>query len=454
MEDALVKVAERDASKPAGAQSLPNLPREALIRIEQSEKDAREIYDRDKVPYFPMNPEFSFLETSIFRSISHIVDYVHLFAEAVLDSHLKEYLEYAPSDLLTNESLLRSLELDIWTLTDELWNGYGQILQCEPTSRRARYGIAAARGTIDQHPELEPWLYPDSQQWAAFISRMAEADSEMARLSKRYTATVKLAINDRIRNYQRQAASKLQVKPEVVQTSPEGTNQGGRALLPEDTPNEAKLAQPEAVKVMLRKRGDIWEIGYDGKTSIFQDIKGFHFISRLLREPWKEIMAGELAARVNPVSEAVANEANLTSDASSGGGFSIRDSLGVGGAGNIDEVLDETALKEYRERLSAIVEERKEAEENHDSARLATLNEEVERIGQEINAATGHGGKVRKFVSPDDRARSNVTMQIKAAIRKISAQNPDLGSHLGRAIKTGMRCSYQPDPTTDIDWIL
>jgi hypothetical protein len=213
VEEALVKVAERDASKPAGAQSRPNLPREALIRIEQSEKDAREIYDRDKVPYFPMNPEFSFLETSIFRSISHIVDYVRLFAEAVLDSHLKEYLEYAPSDLLANEGLLRSLERDIWTLTDQLWNGYGQTLQCEPASRRARYGIAAAKGTIDQAPELEPWLYPDSQHWGAFIRRMAEPESEMARLNERYETAIKKAISDQIKRYQSEAASRIQKLP-------------------------------------------------------------------------------------------------------------------------------------------------------------------------------------------------------------------------------------------------
>jgi hypothetical protein len=203
-----------------------------------------------------------------------------------------------------------------------------------------------------------------------------------------------------------------------------------------------------------RNRGELWEIGYEGNTSNFQEVKGFHFMSKLLREPWKEIPARELAAQVNLVSEGVANGANLTSEAAKERGFSIRGSLGAGGAGNVDYLTDKRALKEYRERLSAIAKERKEAEEAHDRERSTLLDEEVERIEEEIKRVTGHGGKIRQDVSPEDRARSNVTMQIKAAIQKISARNPELGSHLGLSIKTGMRCSYRPDPTTDIHWIL
>ena len=206
---ALAELAGLDASK---QQPLPGLPREALHRIAQAEKDARERYDRDKVPYFPMHPDFSFLEDSIFRSVARILEYVRIFAEEVLDGHLKEYLEVAPSDLLTNEALLQSVAGNVWTQTDELWKGYGYTLQFEPTSRRARYMTAMAAGTIDRHPELEPWRYPEGQQWADFISRMAEPESEMARLNTRYTATIRKVIGDRIRRFQHEAASRLKMR--------------------------------------------------------------------------------------------------------------------------------------------------------------------------------------------------------------------------------------------------
>ena len=208
------------------------------------------------------------------------------------------------------------------------------------------------------------------------------------------------------------------------------------------------------VKAVFRKSGDLWEIGYEGKTLNFQDIKAFHFISRLLRERRKEILARELVAQVGPSSEGVANGANFTSEEAREDRVPIRDSLGAGGGGDVDDMIDGPALRQYRERLVANAKEREEAKENNDSARLLALNEEMEQINQEIDAATGHGGKIRKFAAPEDRARSNVTKQIKTAIEKISAQNPDLGSYLDRSIKTGMRCSYQPAPATDIHWKL
>jgi hypothetical protein len=141
---------------------LPGLPREALHRIAQAEMDARERFYRDTVPYFPMHPDFSFLEESVIRSIARILEYVRIFAEEVLDAHLKEYLELAPSDVLTNEALLQVVG-NVWTLTDQLWKGYGCTLRFEPASRRAQYMMAMAAGTMDQHPELEPLRYPEGQ---------------------------------------------------------------------------------------------------------------------------------------------------------------------------------------------------------------------------------------------------------------------------------------------------
>ena len=52
-----------------------------------------------------MHLEFSFLEESIFRSISRILSYLQIFANEVLDASFQEYLEYAPEALLTNGAL-------------------------------------------------------------------------------------------------------------------------------------------------------------------------------------------------------------------------------------------------------------------------------------------------------------------------------------------------------------
>jgi hypothetical protein len=466
---ALVEIAERDASKPAGPQSLPNLPRQALIRIEQSEKDARQIYDRDKVPYFPMNPEFSFLDTSIFRSISHIVDYVRLFAEAVLDSHLKEYLEYAPSDLLTNQSLLRSLGLDIWTLTGELWHGYGQILQSEPTLRRARYGIAVARGTIDQHPELEPWLYPDSQQWADFIRRMAEPESEMARLNERYEAAIKKTISDQIKRYQSEALARLRTKELDVQ----GENNSGSELAaglaagrPSETTNTAREGggadpatqqselpqnirmplesegislgrelppEPEGAATagsstgnhrLFRKSGDVWELAFAGKTVHVRHSKGMKYMAHLLRSPDHEVHSTQLFM-------AIAGKPGTPVVPSAG------------------EVLDPAALAQYRSRIEDLENQLYKAERNNDEGRKEAAQAELEQLQEHVISALGLGGRPRNAHDDADKIRKAVGIAIERAIASIREHHPALAEYLKLRIKRGTFLIYEGDK---IDW--
>ena len=130
---------------------------------------------------------------------------------------IREYLELAPLDLLMNGTFLESLARNVFTLTDELWTGYKSVLFMEPNSRHARYVMAMAERTMDQHPELEPWRCPDAEQWAEQWQNMTKPDSEMKRLGARYEATIKQTIDDRIRHYQAEAASRLQIKPKSAQ---------------------------------------------------------------------------------------------------------------------------------------------------------------------------------------------------------------------------------------------
>ena len=132
----------------------------------------------------------------------------------------------------------------------------------------------------------------------------------------------------------------------------------------------------------------------------------------------------------------------------------LSDSPDMGDSGEVLEVLDQPAIDAYKVRLKELSADRIRAEKEADPARLAEIDEETESIGEQLRAGTARGGKSRKFTSTEEKARSSVRMQIKAAMEKISEENPELGSFLNRTIKTGTRCSYRPDPTTDIDWIL
>jgi hypothetical protein len=81
-------MAQSDPDLSTNQQALPPLSREALHRIEQAETDARERYDRDKMPYFPTSPGFKFFEVDIVQARGRILEYLRLFAAEVLDAHL------------------------------------------------------------------------------------------------------------------------------------------------------------------------------------------------------------------------------------------------------------------------------------------------------------------------------------------------------------------------------
>ena len=46
----------------------------------------------------------------------------------------------------------------------------------------------------------------------------------------------------------------------------------------------------------------------------------------------------------------------------------------------------------------------------------------------------------------------NITRAIKLALRKISEHHPALGKHLAPTVKTGVYCTYTPDPRLPITW--
>ncbi len=191
-----------------------------------------------------------------------------------------------------------------------------------------------------------------------------------------------------------------------------------------------------AASAVFRRDGDVWAIAYEGYALRLKDAKGLQYIAALLRHAGREFHAADLAATgdtdtpINPAAEgAVAR--------------------GLGDAG---EVLDAQARGEYRQRLEDLRAELEEATRWGDAGRSAKLREEIEFLTDELNAAYGVGGRVRKAGDVANRARKAVTSRIRDAIARIAKEHPGLGRHLENAIRTGVFCSYEPDrsPAWDV----
>jgi hypothetical protein len=202
------------------------------------------------------------------------------------------------------------------------------------------------------------------------------------------------------------------------------------------TTDDAPVAT--AVAAALRREGDEWTVAYGGESFRLKDVKGFAYLTTLLRHPGQEFHALDLGGGVGT---AAATPRELADE-----GLAARD---LGDAG---ELLDAEARAAYKERLEELLDELEEAKRHGDVERATETESELEILTRELARATGLGGRSRRAGSAAERARLNVTRSISSAIKKIAAASPALGEHLAAAVRTGLFCVYSPDPRRPIDW--
>jgi hypothetical protein len=167
----------------------------------------------------------------------------------------------------------------------------------------------------------------------------------------------------------------------------------------------------------FRKEGALWMVCFEHEVAHTPEVRGFQDIVQLLARPGDELHCLALSGQT-----------------------------AVAGRGV--EVLDEQAKRAYRTRLREIEADLAEAAAANDPSRAEPLEEEKERLLDEMRKATGLGGRDRKMGDGSERARSAVTWRIRHAIKKLEAVHPALARHLRVSIKTGVFCSYEPEKET------
>ncbi|MGH9030572.1 MAG: hypothetical protein ACRDZV_00460 [Acidimicrobiia bacterium] len=107
-------------------------------------------------------------------------------------------------------------------------------------------------------------------------------------------------------------------------------------------------------------------------------------------------------------------------------------------------MLDETAKRAYRARLSELDAGIDDADANHDPHRADNARLEREALLAELSRAVGLGRRNRRLGAEDERARQAVTARIRDALRRIERHHPALVRHLQSSISTGASCQYNP----------
>jgi tetratricopeptide (TPR) repeat protein len=190
----------------------------------------------------------------------------------------------------------------------------------------------------------------------------------------------------------------------------------------------------------FRQEGDYWFISFEEHTLALRDLKGLHYLARLLAHPGREFHVLDLVASgVDPeVAHAGMPDPELT----------------PAGWGDAGPLLDAQAKSAYRRRLAEIDEDLKEARLMRDSGRVVQAEAERDFLIHELSRAFGLSGRGRRAGSASERARVSVTRAIRHAMSRIRQHDLPLAEHLERAIRTGTYCVYLPDPRVTGSWMI
>jgi tetratricopeptide (TPR) repeat protein len=208
-----------------------------------------------------------------------------------------------------------------------------------------------------------------------------------------------------------------------------GDPQEARQLLAEAARAAAKLGMPVLAREIaglqaegqagpdrprLRRDGEDWVLNMGTRSIRLRHSKGMAQLAVLLANPGQEVTAVELVGGI-PAPAAPA------------------------------PVLDEPAKRAYRKRLAELDQALDRAAARGDATAAGGLEAERAALVAELKRAAGLAGRPRAFSDEAERARVNVTRTIHQALDRILAADPDTGRHLLASVRTGIRCSYQPN---------
>jgi hypothetical protein len=178
----------------------------------------------------------------------------------------------------------------------------------------------------------------------------------------------------------------------------------------------------QRLPVVFQRQGRYWQVRFGDRSALIEHSLGLRYLAILTANPGYEMPAIELAA-------GTAQSTAVTADRS---------------ASSHQPVLDEVAMREYRQRLTGLAEEIDKYELSNDLRRAEVARAERDWLIAELTAAAGLGGRVREFTSGEERARISVGKAIRRALDRIAAADPTIGDELRATVQTGLRCCYRP----------
>ncbi len=177
---------------------------------------------------------------------------------------------------------------------------------------------------------------------------------------------------------------------------------------------------------VFQRRGEFWQMSFEGETKYFKDSVGIGYIARLLIQPHKIVSAVTLLAARAGIDPLVT-------------------------AGTSGEVLDAESRKQLGQRYIDLHEDLEEARRNHDIGRQEKAEKEMEALTVQLASAFDHRGRPRQQTDAD-KVRKSVSEAVRRDIERIAKEHPALGRHLTASIFPGADFRYAPE--RDPDWLI
>jgi hypothetical protein len=193
-----------------------------------------------------------------------------------------------------------------------------------------------------------------------------------------------------------------------------------RSQPPDAPPVRAAQSEPAGSAATCTREGRQWRVELSGRGTLVGHMIGMLHLAVLLANPGAEIPSVELAA-----------------GAAALGNPHARTTVSA------QPLLDHQAIEQYRQRLSQLNAEIDRLESHDERERAEDARVERDWLLAELAAATGLGGRARRFPDSAEHARLAVGKAIRRAISRIHDADPFIGAHLRHTVHTGMQCSYQ-----------
>jgi hypothetical protein len=180
---------------------------------------------------------------------------------------------------------------------------------------------------------------------------------------------------------------------------------------------DANAAQP--IGRLERSEGTL-RISFGDSTAVIADSIGARRLAQLLIRPFVDLPVGDLV-----------------------GGLDVS---------SRQELIDATALRAYRDRVSELRADIDAAEDDNDIARAERLRTELDTLLEHLSTNAALGQRSRQFATSQERARVAVRKSLSRVFEEIATQAPRLAALLGECVHTGLVCRFEPHDPLPAVW--